>query len=96
MTKLYIKYVDNRRLWSRADHRYATVRDVLSDLEHGHEVQVLMGRGIEQDTKKRDVTKQVLLQVLVHRETRGVPRLSVEKLTELLLQDPDRATTNRA
>jgi polyhydroxyalkanoate synthesis regulator protein len=73
--RTYRKY-SNRRLYDPKGSHYCTLLDIIHAVRNGDTVEVLQHKG-------DDITREVLLDALKVQELK-TPRLSVEKLHELL------------
>jgi polyhydroxyalkanoate synthesis repressor PhaR len=69
----------NRRLYDTGISQYVKYPDIVQLMRQGEELQIVEKRA------GRDITREVLLQVLVHvEEDRQVPALSIPTLTRLI------------
>lgn len=72
-----IKKYSSRRLYDVAAGNFVTLAEIDRLIRRGHNIRVT-------DTKSRDITRAVLLQILVEREQDGEPLLSVDMLHEMV------------
>lgn len=74
MTQPYlIKKYPNRRLYDAAEKRFLNLEDLRHLIRAGHQLKV-------EDADGRDITRQILLQVIAECEEEGQPLLSTETL----------------
>lgn len=71
-----IKKYDNRRLYDTSRKRFLNLEDLRELIRAGHTLKV-------EDSAGRDITRQILLQVIVEAEDGGQPLLSTELLHAL-------------
>lgn len=77
MTHLIKKY-PNRRLYDTETSQYVTLEDIRQLVRDGTEVQVI-------DSKtKEDITRTVLLQIILEQEESGDPMLTTKLLTNFI------------
>lgn len=77
MPKRIIRKYDNRRLYDTGESRYITLADI----------RALVLKGVDflaVDKARKDVTREVLLQVIVERERAGKPAVSRDHLIRLI------------
>jgi polyhydroxyalkanoate synthesis repressor PhaR len=73
-----IKKYPNRRLYDTKHSRYITLADVLKlVMEHANFIV------IDSNTKK-DITRNILLQIITEQESRGTPMFSAEILSKMI------------
>lgn len=73
-----IKKYANRRLYDTTDSRHVTLADIRKLIVAGHDIQVL------DDTSGEDITRALLLQIIVDQEQSGQPILSEMLLSQLI------------
>lgn len=73
-----IKKYPNRRLYDTETSKYITVSDVREMVLQGIRFKV-----IDSNTKE-DITRQVLIQIIIEEETGGEPLFSAEMLSQLI------------
>ncbi|MEM7378505.1 MAG: polyhydroxyalkanoate synthesis repressor PhaR [Pseudomonadota bacterium] len=77
LTRLIKKYA-NRRLYDTVDSKHVTLSDIKGFIVAGETVQVV------DDTTGDDITRALLLQIIVEQEQSGDPMLSVTLLAQLI------------
>lgn len=76
-TTRIIRRYGNRRLYDFGISRYITLREVYALTRKGIPLKVV-------DGARRDITREVLLQVLLEQEKAGAPRVTREQLVRLV------------
>ncbi|MEM9602589.1 MAG: polyhydroxyalkanoate synthesis repressor PhaR [Pseudomonadota bacterium] len=77
LTRLIKKYA-NRRLYDTVDSKHVTLSDIKGFIVAGETVRVV------DDTTGDDITRALLLQIIVDQEQSGEPLLSVTLLAQLI------------
>lgn len=77
-SRIIIKRYGNRRLYNTETKSYVTYRDLLEIIRAGHDIQVI------DSTTKADVTKAVLIQVILEEEKNQKPLLPLPFLFQLI------------
>lgn len=78
MTARTIKKYANRRLYDTADSRYVTLEDLRQLVVNGERFEVVDARD------GTDLTRTILLQIIVDQEEKGQPLLSTRLLEQLI------------
>ena len=78
MTARTIKKYANRRLYDTADSRYVTLEDLRQLVVNGERFEVVDARD------GTDITRTILLQIIVEQEEKGQPLLSTRLLEQLI------------
>lgn len=76
--KRLIRKYANRRLYDTTDSKHVTVADIRNLLVSGIDVEII------DDTSDKNITRQVLLQIINDQEQNGEPLLSETLLTQLI------------
>ena len=78
MTARTIRKYANRRLYDTADSRYVTLEDLRQLVSKGEQFEVVDARD------GADITRTILLQIIVEQEEKGQPLLSARLLEQLI------------
>jgi polyhydroxyalkanoate synthesis repressor PhaR len=78
-----IKKYANRRLYDTADSRYIALDDVRQLVAGGEQFRVIDARSGE------DITRSILLQIIVEQEEKGQPMLSTRLLEQIIVNYGD-------
>jgi len=73
-----IKKYPNRRLYDTEKSKYITVSNVRDMVLHGVRFKAV------DSTTKEDITRQVLMQIIIEEETAGKPLFSADMLSQLI------------
>ena len=73
-----IKKYPNRRLYDTEYSKYITLEDIRILVVENKEFVVVDAKN------KKDITKNILLQIVVEKEQRGSPFFSIEVLTQII------------
>ncbi len=79
MNERIIKKYANRRLYDTAESRYVALEDIRKLVAEGVRFRVIDAQGGE------DLTRSILLQIIVEQEEKGQPILSTRLLEQLIL-----------
>ncbi len=76
--KRIIKKYPNRRLYDTEKSKYITISNVRDMVLHGVRFKVV------DSTAKEDITRQILMQIIIEEEAAGKPLFSVDMLSQLI------------
>lgn len=77
-TRRVIKKYANRRLYDTVDSKHVTLADIRTLIVHGEDIQIV------DDTTGDDITRSLLLQIIVDQEQAGQPLLTEYLLAQLI------------